>query len=70
MVTLSFRGSRLELEVVDDGRGRTDHGETPAGHGLVGMRERVALLGGELETGRRASGGYRVAAWLPAGGDA
>ena len=70
MVTLSFRGSRLELEVIDDGRGRTDHGETPAGHGLVGMRERVALLGGELETGRRASGGYRVAAWLPAGGDA
>jgi len=34
------------------------------------MCERVALLGGELETGRRASGGYRVAAWLPAGGDA
>jgi signal transduction histidine kinase len=70
MVTLSFRDSRLELEVVDDGRGRTDHGETPAGHGLVGMRERVALLGGELDAGRRASGGYRVAAWLPAGGDA
>ena len=40
------------------------------GHGLVGMRERVALLGGELETGRREGGGFRVAARLPVGGDA
>jgi signal transduction histidine kinase len=69
-VTLSFRGPRLELEVVDDAAGRTDHGESSTGHGLVGMRERVALLGGELETGSRECGGYRVAAWLPVGGDA
>jgi signal transduction histidine kinase len=34
------------------------------------MRERVALLGGELETGRRSTGGFRVAARLPVGGDA
>jgi signal transduction histidine kinase len=79
-VTLSFRRSRLEVEVVDDGttaaRGaatepsgdeRTARGR---GHGLVGMRERVTLLGGELETGRRVGGGYRVAARLPIGGDA
>ena len=68
-VTLVFRGPRLELEVVDDGarRGRR---ATRAGHGIVGMRERVALLGGELETGRRAGGGFRVAARLPVGGGA
>jgi signal transduction histidine kinase len=55
VVTVAFRGSRLDIEVVDDGG---------AGWGLAGMRERVALLGGELETGR-AAGGYRVAARLP-----
>jgi signal transduction histidine kinase len=68
-VTLAFRGSRLEVEVVDDGT-RVEHDGAATGHGIVGMRERVALLGGELETGRRASGGYRVAARLPIGGDA
>ena len=59
---------RLELEVVDDGTTPTTAIATP-GHGIVGMRERVALLGGELETGRRVGGGYRVAARLPVGGD-
>ncbi len=68
-VTLSFRGSGLEIEVVDDAATRHDGGETTTGHGIVGMRERVVLLGGELETGRRVGGGYRVAAWLPVGGD-
>ena len=69
VVTLAFRDSGLELEVVDDGAPLRRNGDVP-GHGLVGMRERVALLGGELETGRRASGGFRVAARLPVGGDA
>ena len=67
-VTLAFRDSRLEVEVIDDGTKLERNGAT-AGHGIVGMRERVALLGGELETGRRAGGGYRVAARLPIGGD-
>ncbi len=39
-----------------------------AGHGLSGMRERVRLVGGSLETGARDEGGYRVAARLPIGG--
>jgi signal transduction histidine kinase len=69
-VTLSFRGSRLEVEVVDDATRHTDQSDATTGHGIVGMRERVVLLGGELETGRRVGGGYRVAAWLPVGGDA
>jgi signal transduction histidine kinase len=69
-VTLSYRGPRVELEVVDDGAGQTDGADAPTGHGLVGMRERVALLGGELETGWRDCGGYRIAARLPVGGDA
>jgi signal transduction histidine kinase len=68
-VTLAFRDARLELEVVDDGT-PTTVGAPTSGQGLTGMRERVALLGGELETGQREGGGFRVAAHLPVGGDA
>lgn len=66
-VTLAFRESGLELEIVDDGVRQSDHGDATGGQGIVGMRERVALLGGELETGRRAGGGFRVAARVPIG---
>ena len=68
-VTLAFRDQRLEVEVVDDGPPVGD-GAAATGHGIVGMRERVALLGGELETGRPADGGFRVAARLPVEGAA
>jgi signal transduction histidine kinase len=67
-VMLAFHDSRLELEVVDDGTTGTRAATT--GQGLVGMRERVALLGGELQTGPRDGGGFRVAVRLPVGGDA
>jgi signal transduction histidine kinase len=63
-VTLSYRGSLIELEVVDDGTAAASEA-AGAGQGIVGLQERVALLGGELETGRRAGGGFRVAARLP-----
>jgi signal transduction histidine kinase len=66
-VTLAFRDARLELEVVDDGMPTLRPAIT--GQGIIGMRERVALLGGELETGQREGGGFRVAAQLPVGGD-
>jgi signal transduction histidine kinase len=53
----------VEVEVADDGQGsQTANG---GGHGLVGMRERVALYGGELETGPREGGGFTVRATIP-----
>jgi signal transduction histidine kinase len=63
-VDVRYGSDTLELEIVDDGR------ESPAqvvggGHGLVGMRERVALYGGRLDAGRRQSGGFGVRVLLP-----
>ncbi len=60
----------LELEVSDDGEGRGNGGSEGSGQGLVGMRERVALYGGELSTGRGEDGGYVVHAHLPLGSKA
>jgi signal transduction histidine kinase len=62
-VRLSYAPDALELEVTDDGRAAPANGA--GGHGLVGMRERAALLGGTLEAGPRPRGGYRVHARLP-----
>ena len=60
-------GRELELEVSDDGA--RANGGPPAtkgsGHGIVGMRERAALFGGELEAGPVAGGGFLVRARLP-----
>jgi signal transduction histidine kinase len=53
----------LHVTVVDDGPGALDAGA--AGHGLIGMRERVALAGGELHVGPALGGGFRVEARLP-----
>jgi signal transduction histidine kinase len=61
-VTVRYRADGIEVEVVDDGRGAAGNG---SGHGLVGMRERVAVYGGELRTGNQPSGGYAVRVRLP-----
>ena len=53
----------LDLAVLDDGEPAAK--ANGPGHGLVGIQERVALLGGELRAGRRAEGGYELRARLP-----
>jgi signal transduction histidine kinase len=57
-------GDDLQLEVRDDGVGATTS-TNGTGNGIVGMRERVALLGGRFDAGPEAGGGYRVAAAIP-----
>lgn len=64
-VRVSFTSEALVVEVSDTGRG--PEGSAGGGHGLIGMHERLALYGGELETGGRAEGGFRVAARIPLG---
>jgi signal transduction histidine kinase len=65
-VTVDNSGGRLLVEVVDDGRGAPSGPvAVEPGHGLHGMRERVALLGGDLQVGDADGGGFRVRARLP-----
>jgi signal transduction histidine kinase len=54
----------VEVEVLDDGAGPPREG-SPGARGLIGMRERVGLFGGELEIGPRPNGGYRVLGRFP-----
>jgi signal transduction histidine kinase len=65
-VVAEVREHELHLRVTDNGRERAHR---PAGgsggYGLIGMRERVALLKGRLSAGRGPDGGWRVEAWLP-----
>jgi signal transduction histidine kinase len=62
-VTVRYSPRALELEISDNGHALPKNGDH--GHGLVGMRERVALYGGDLRTGARAGGGYAVRARFP-----
>jgi signal transduction histidine kinase len=62
-VRVHYDDESVAVEVDDDGRG--PNGSEPGGHGLIGMRERVALAGGELVTGPRAAGGFSVSARFP-----
>ncbi|RKE18780.1 sensor histidine kinase [Streptomyces sp. TLI_171] len=66
-VALTYRQDALTVEVTDDGAGaRPRAAAAPSGgHGLIGMRERVAVHGGALSTGPRPGGGFTVLAELP-----
>ena len=57
-------GEKLVVTVSDDGPRR---GEQPAGRGLLGLRERLSLYGGELDAGPRPGGGWQVRAVMPLG---
>jgi signal transduction histidine kinase len=65
-VHVRYDDGQVEIEVCDDGRGIDGVGPSAGGgHGLVGMRERVSIYGGELDAGPRDEGGFRLRARLP-----
>jgi signal transduction histidine kinase len=66
-VSVRYAPDAVELQVLDDGRGASAANGQTGGHGIIGMRERVALFGGDLATAPRPGGGYRVSARLPLG---
>jgi signal transduction histidine kinase len=71
-VTIRYRDHEVAVEVIDDGPGVAAvaaDGRRGTGHGLIGMAERVAAFGGDLEVGPRPGGGFRVAARLPLAAD-
>ena len=62
-VRLRYTDTALEVTVSDDGGGNGH--ATKKGHGLLGMRERVTVYGGELHAGPSPNGGYSLRATLP-----
>jgi signal transduction histidine kinase len=65
-VTLRYAPDELRLEITDTGRSSTREGPNgTAGHGLIGMRERLGLYGGELDAGHQEHGGFAVRARIP-----
>jgi signal transduction histidine kinase len=67
-IRIRYAPAAVEIEVVDDGGGAGEL--SPTGHGITGMKERAAALGGRLETGPGPAGGFRVLVRLPTGGTA
>ena len=65
-IDLGMKSGCVALEIHDDGSGITEAGTVgPGSLGILGMRERAAVLGGVLEVAPREEGGTRVAAWFP-----
>lgn len=67
-VALLYATDALTLTVADNGAGSNGAGASGSGHGLIGMRERVAAVGGDVTAGPRKSGGFEVTARLPLAG--
>ena len=69
-VRITVREREAEVEVSDDGSGTpAPTADSGSGSGLIGMRERVNVMGGTLETGHQVSGGFRVRALIPLDGN-
>jgi signal transduction histidine kinase len=67
-VDIRYAADELRIEVSDDGAGAADPSGNGLGHGLVGIRERVKLYGGEMSTGAANGGGFRLTTSLPLSG--
>jgi signal transduction histidine kinase len=63
-VVITRSPTELRVEVTDDGNGAPTSSSSD-GHGLIGMRERVEMFGGEFEAGSLPDGGFRVGARIP-----
>jgi len=68
-VLVHYRADAVEVRVADRGAGARNVRLAGSGHGLVGMRERVRMYGGELQAGRRHGGGFEVHVLLPLEGE-
>ena len=68
-VRVHYRPDAVEVRIADRGNGALNTRLGGSGHGLVGMRERVRMYGGELQAGRRRGGGGEVIVRLPLEGE-
>jgi signal transduction histidine kinase len=69
-VHITYGDAELQMLIEDDGRGAQhelyeEGGADGLGQGMIGMRERIAMVGGTLDTGPRPGGGFRISAALP-----
>jgi signal transduction histidine kinase len=68
-VSVHYRADAVDVRIADRGSGSLNNRLEGGGHGLVGMRERVRMYGGELHAGRRRGGGFEVHVRLPLEGE-
>ena len=66
-IKVTYSADAVELDISDPGGGQRPPtaSEHAGGHGLIGMRERLALYGGEMYAGERLDGGFQIRAWIP-----